>query len=103
MEVTNVGMDSCGTVTVNMFATPGIPNGDGTTQYSLGYIGGDGNIRLILSSREDGVGAITYTPGDNLSLPLISGNYYWLGLQHYCLVNGGWVGMSNYFTKFLIP
>jgi hypothetical protein len=92
LNMYNTG-DFCGSVTASVFATPLYDNGNGTVQYSIGYTGGDGNIRLVLDSS-------VYTPGDSLSLALTMNATYGLGLQHYCFVNGGWVGMSGYQTSF---
>ena len=91
--------DSCAATSATAFATPLYDNGNGTIQYSLGYTGGDGNIRLVLGPDYQ-LSTGVYTPGTSLSLPLTTNVVYQLGLQRYCPANGGWVGMTNYATQF---
>lgn len=89
--------DSCSPLTVNFFATPLYDNGNGTVQYSLGYTGGDGSVRLVLNQ---GVAQTVYTPGDSVSAALLQNTVYLVGLQRFCGINGGWVGMTGYQTQF---
>ena len=97
-DMYNTG-DFCGSVTASMFVTPLYDNGNGTIQYNIGYTGGDGSIRTVIGP-EYQLGSGIYNPGSNISIALTTNVIYAIGLQHYCLVNGGWVGMSGYGTAF---
>jgi hypothetical protein len=100
LNLSMTNSDSCVSTTATAFATPLYDNGNGTIQYSIGYTGGDGNIRLVLGPDYQ-LSTGVYNPGTSLSLPLTTNIVYQLGLQHYCPANGGWVGMTNYATQFM--
>jgi hypothetical protein len=79
-----------------MVATPVVDNGNGTIQYTLSF-SNTNNIRLILILPGGGTNIYTTTPQ---TVNLTKHAQYGLGMQRYCLNSGGWVGMTNYDTKF---
>lgn len=86
--------DSCTADSSNMIATPVVDNGNGTIQYTLSF-SNTNNIRLVLIS-----GSSTIYTTSPQTVNLTKNSQYGLGLQRYCFNNGGWVGMTNYDTKF---
>ena len=89
--------DSCSADSSDMTANPVVNNGNGTIQYTLTF-SNTNNIRLILVLPSGG-GANVYTSSPQ-TVNLNQNQQYGLGLQRYCPANGGWVGMTNYDTKF---
>jgi len=88
--------DSCAADSATMVATPVLDNGNGTIQYTLSF-DNTNNIRLILALPGGGANIYTTTPQ---TVNLTKHAQYGLGMQRYCLNSGGWVGMTNYDTKF---